>query len=251
MAMTPSPARTRVLLRPPATLRIPRAALEAWSGPLLVYGALSAVAVATALARGRNPIATEAWFAALASPAAIPCAAGAGAGLGTRGTPPLGGGGVGALAPRVSLVGGAALAFATVKATRFFVQTWSWARALHNDLRPAVRHSGTVTLVVLGVASAASEELFFRGLLATTFGLIVSSLAFGLLHQTRGRMRWVWAGWATVMGVLFGSLFLATGSLLGPLLAHAAINVANLRYIRDTDVEAPKPRRLGGLLGRS
>ena len=73
--MTPPSARTRVLLRPPATLRIPHAALEAWSGPLLVYGALSAVAVATALARGQNPIATEAWFAALASPAALPCAA--------------------------------------------------------------------------------------------------------------------------------------------------------------------------------
>ena len=48
----------------------------------------------------------------------------------------------------------------------------------------------------------------------------------------------------------FGSLFLATGSLIGPLLAHAAINIANLRFIRDTDVDAPAPRRLGGLLGR-
>ena len=64
---------------------------------------------------------------------------------------------------------------------------------------------------------ASSEELFFRGLLATTIGLIASSLAFGLLHQMRGRVRWVWAGWATVMGLLFGALFLATGSLLGPL----------------------------------
>jgi membrane protease YdiL (CAAX protease family) len=59
----------------------------------------------------------------------------------------------------------------------------------------------------------------------------------------------VWAIWATVMGVLFAALFLATGSLLGPILAHAAINVANLRFLRDTAVEPPKPRRLGGLLG--
>ena len=103
--------------------------------------------------------------------------------------------------------------------------------------------------MILGIASAASEELFFRGLLASTFGLILSSLAFGLLHQMRGRVRWVWAGWATVMGFLFGALFLATGSLLGPLLAHAAINVANLRFIRDTDVDPPKRRHLGGLLG--
>ena len=131
-----------------------------------------------------------------------------------------------------------------------FVKRWGWARALHADLRPAVRHAGEGTILVLGIASSASEELFFRGLLTSTFGLIASSLAFGLLHQMRGRVRWVWAGWATVMGFLFGALFLATGSLLGPLLAHAAINVANLRFFRDTDVEPPKPRRLGGLLQR-
>jgi hypothetical protein len=147
-----------------------------------------------------------------------------------------------------SIAGGLVLAAATISATRQFVRRWSWARALHADLRPGIRHASEGAIVVLGIASAASEELFFRGLLATTFGLVASSLAFGLLHQTRGRVRWVWAGWATVMGFLFGGLFLATGSLVGPLLAHAAINIANLRFIRDTDVEVPKPRRLGGIL---
>lgn len=190
----------------------------------MVYGGLSLVAVATALARGQSPIGAEAW---------LPIATGSVAGH------------------LISVAGGLVLALATIRATRHFVKRWAWARALHNDLRPTVRHSGMTTIVVLGVASAASEELFFRGLLATTFGVVASSLAFGFLHQTRGRVRWVWAGWATVMGFLFGSLFMATGSLLGPLLAHAAINVANLRFLRDTDVEAPKPRRLGGLLARS
>lgn len=223
--MTPPSARTRVLLRPSGTdigrLRISHAAVEAWTGPVVVYGGLSLVAVATALARGQSPIGAEAWL-------------------------PLPSGSM--LGHAASLAGGAVLALATVKATRDFVKRWGWARTLHNDLRPAVRYTGTTSIIILGVASAASEELFFRGLLTTTFGVIASSLAFGLLHQMRGRVRWVWAGWATVMGFLFGALFMATGSLLGPLLAHAAINVANLRFLRDTDVEAPKPRRLGGLL---
>ncbi|MEA2748401.1 MAG: protease family protein [Myxococcales bacterium] len=214
--MAPPSARTRELLRPVAPL--PRA-VGAWAGPVFVYGALSLVAVCGALSRGQSPIAAEAWL-------------------------PLGG----LLGHVVSVVAGIALAFGTIKATRHFVKRWGWARALHVDLRPAVRHAGEGTILVLGIASAASEELFFRGLLATTIGLIASSLAFGLLHQMRGRVRWVWAAWATVMGFLFGALFLATGSLLGPLLAHAVINVANLRFIRDTDVEAPKLRRLGGLL---
>ena len=187
----------------------------------MVYGALSLVAIGAALARGQSPIAAEPWL-------------------------PLGG----VLGHVASIAGGLVLALATIKATRHFVRRWGWARALHADLRPAVRHAGEGTILVLGFASAMSEELFFRGLLTTTFGVIASSLAFGLLHQMRGRVRWVWAGWATVMGFLFGSLFLATGSLIGPLLAHAAINIANLRFLRDTDVDPPKPRRLGGLLER-
>jgi uncharacterized protein len=215
--MTAPSARTRELLRPAAPL--PRAA-AAWGGPVVVYGALSVVSIGAALARGQSPIGASAWL-------------------------PLDG----PLGHLASLGGGAVLAVLTIKATRQFVRRWGWARALHSDLRPAVRHAGEGTILILGIASAASEELFFRGLLATTFGVIASSLAFGLLHQMRGRVRWVWAAWATVMGFLFGSLFLATGSLVGPLLAHAAINVANLRFIRDTDVEPPKRRYLGGLLG--
>ena len=214
--MTRPSARTRELLRPVAP--VPRV-LGAWAGPALVYGALGLVAIVAALARGQSPVGVDPWL-------------------------PLGS----VVGHVASIAGGVVLAAATIKGTRQSVRRWSWARALHADLRPGIRHAGEGAIVVLGVASAASEELFFRGLLATTFGLIASSLAFGLLHQTRGRVRWVWAGWATLMGLLFGALFLATGSLIGPLLAHAAINIANLRFIRDTDVEAPKPRRfLGGL----
>ena len=216
--MTPPSARTRELLRPVAPL--PRA-IGAWAGPVLVYGALGLVAIFAALARGQSPVGADPWL-------------------------PLGG----VLGHLASIAGGVVLAVATIKGTRQSVRRWSWARALHADLRPGIRHAGEGAVVVLGIASAVSEELFFRGLLATTFGLVASSLAFGLLHQTRGRVRWVWAGWAALMGLLFGALFLATGSLIGPLLAHAAINIANLRFLRDTDVEAPKPRRLGGILGR-
>lgn len=224
--MTAPSARTRYLLRPPAPL--PRA-VRAWSGPVVVCGALSLVAIGAALARGQSPFsvpAAETWLP-------LPDVLG------------------GVLNHGLSLAGGVVLAIVTIKATRAFVARWGWARALHADLRPAIRGAGDGTIVIMGVASALGEELLFRGLLATTVGLFASSLAFGLLHQMRGRGRWIWAGWATVMGFLFGALLLATGSLLGALVAHAAINVANLRFLRDTDVEPPKQRHLGGLLGRA
>ena len=53
-----------------------------------------------------------------------------------------------------------------------------------------------------------------------------------------------WVGvWATVMGLAFGALFQLTGSLMGPIAAHALINGVNLTYLRAHD---PGQRRLLG-----
>jgi membrane protease YdiL (CAAX protease family) len=104
-------------------------------------------------------------------------------------------------------------------------------------------------VLAIGTASAAGEELLFRGLLVPAAGVIASSLLFGALHQVRGPGRWAWMAWATVMGLLFGGVFVATGSLVGPMVAHAAINCANLRFLRDHD-PLPRARSMGGLLRR-
>src|SRR5262249_27480855 len=141
----------------------------------------------------------------------------------------------------ISLAAGGGLALATVTATRWFVKRWGWAKMLHSDLRPLVRGASSRTIVVLGAASALAEELFFRGLLAPTIGLFLSALAFGAMHRLHGRTGFIWASWAGIMGLAFGTIFLATGSLLGPIAAHAAINVMNLRFLRDTDLEPKKP----------
>jgi hypothetical protein len=113
-----------------------------------------------------------------------------------------------------------------------------------------VHRAGDGWLLAIAVASAAGEELLFRGLMVPIFGVLVSALVFGGLHQIRGPARWGWMAWATLMGVVFGALFAATGSLAGPIAAHVAINAANLRFLRDND-PAPRPRALGGLLRRS
>jgi membrane protease YdiL (CAAX protease family) len=55
--------------------------------------------------------------------------------------------------------------------------------------------------------------------------------------------------WATAMGLLFGTVFVATGSLAGAVVAHAAINLYNSRFLRDFSLAAPV-RPLGGLLRR-
>jgi hypothetical protein len=189
---------------------------------LAIYGLLSLITLGVAFARDKSPIEAEAWLDLLPSWSRH----------------------------ILSVVAGIALAVGTIRATRVLVHRWKSAKLLHSDLRPVVRDAGDGTLLVLGVASGVAEELFFRGLLTPLIGLVLSSIAFGALHQLRGRAGVVWTIWAGIMGFLFGGLFLATGSLLGPILAHAGINVVNLRFLRDTDPEPRAPRELGGLLGR-
>jgi membrane protease YdiL (CAAX protease family) len=147
----------------------------------------------------------------------------------------------------VSLGLGLAVALVTIGVTRAVVPRAIWARALHADLRPVVHGQGDGALVLMAIASGVGEELLFRGLLTPLVGVVLSSLAFGLMHQVRGTARWAWALWATLMGLVFASLFRLTGSLAGPIAAHVIVNAVNLRYLRDED-PAPRAKALGGLL---
>jgi membrane protease YdiL (CAAX protease family) len=185
------------------------------------YGVLGATAATIAAALGYDPLACPAW-------------------LGTSGV----------AAVVSSLVLGVGVAWVTVRATRTVAARAAWARALHADLRPVVHGQGDGALLLMAVASGLAEELIFRGLLTPLLGVALSSLAFGLMHQMRGRARWAWTLWATLMGFVFASLFCLTGSLVGPIAAHVIVNAVNLRYLRDIDPAAPSTSALGGLLSR-
>jgi membrane protease YdiL (CAAX protease family) len=185
------------------------------------YAAVGVLAASVSFLLGRNPIACDGW-------------------LGSHGWASV----------LLSLGLGMVLGSTTIAVTPPMVRRWRWARALHLALRPAAHGAGNVTLLVVAVASATGEELLFRGLLVPLAGVVASSVAFGLMHQISGRARWGWMVWATVMGFLFGEIFAMTGSLVGPLIAHAAINHSNLRFLRDNDPAPPRKRPLGGLLRR-
>jgi len=131
--------------------------------------------------------------------------------------------------------------------TRYSVPRFAWARDLHRELRPLTHGLSGLGIVALAVTSSLGEELLFRGLLQPWLGLWLSALLFGVLHQRAGPSRWIWAGWAAVVGLVLGAIFALTGSLAGPLAAHALVNGLNLSYLKNHD---PEPRRgLGGLLG--
>jgi hypothetical protein len=135
----------------------------------------------------------------------------------------------------LSAVMGLAVAVLLIALTRVTVRRYAWAQQLHIDLRPAARDLGAGQILLVAGLSSLGEELLFRGLLVPTIGVWLSAVAFGLAHQMKGPSRWVWAGWATAVGLMLGAIFAATGSLVGPLLAHALVNAANLTYLRDHD----------------
>jgi hypothetical protein len=187
---------------------------------ITAYAAVGAFAIATSVLLGSDPMTCDGW-------------------LGARG----------AASFLLSLGLGVPLGALTIFSTRIVVRRAPWAHALHAALRPAVHSADDVTVLAVAAASSAGEELLFRGLLVPIVGVFLSSVLFGAVHQVRGPARWAWMAWATLMGFLIASVFAATGSLAGPLVAHAAINHSNLRFLRDHD-PAPRRRPLGGLLRR-
>jgi membrane protease YdiL (CAAX protease family) len=132
---------------------------------------------------------------------------------------------------------GIATAAIVVVSTRFTVGRFAWAQRLHAELRPVAQDLTVGQIFLLAGLSSLGEEILFRGLLTPALGVIVSAVLFGVLHQVRGPSRWVWMGWATAVGLVLGVIFAATGSLVGPLLAHAVVNAVNLGYLRDHDPE--------------
>ena len=143
----------------------------------------------------------------------------------------------GALTPSADMLGigiGAGLLLATTLP----LVTAPWARrvlllrglkrawdALESGLGPGLRIR---EVLVLAVCSGISEEIFFRGVLMHDVGIVASSVLFGLLHP----LGIAYVLWATAAGAGFGMLYLATGSLVAPALAHGTYNLIALGYLR-------------------
>ncbi len=156
----------------------------------------------------------------------------------------------GAVRESFSALLGLAVGAAVVVITRIFVRRFAFAARLHTDLRVLSHGMTSREIVMLSLTSSFGEELLFRGLLQPELGVMAQAVLFGLLHQMGGRSRWIWVGWATLMGLVLGAMAQLTGSLVGPLVAHALVNGLNLVFLRNHDAE-PKPHRLGGLLNSS
>ena len=118
-----------------------------------------------------------------------------------------------------------------VFASRLAVHRLDWARALHRDLRGLLGPLPDGEILVLAVASALGEEIFFRGALMPVVGLVWSSLVFALLHIGPKMHFLPWTLSSFVAGIVFGQVTLWSGDLTGAVIAHFTVNFLNLRHI--------------------
>lgn len=138
-----------------------------------------------------------------------------------------------------AVVIGLAVGAGTVAVTRWIARSSRWGRALTVELQRGLAGLDRRAVPWLALSSALGEELLFRGAVqaslvdhgGTAQGLLLTALLFGGLHVPWNKRLLPWTIMAFVMGLVFGLLYLGTGELLAPLVAHATINDANLRYL--------------------
>lgn len=103
-----------------------------------------------------------------------------------------------------------------------------WGEELAHAMGAALGSISTPNAVLLALASGLAEEMLFRGALQPRVGLVVASLIFGCVHFVPRRVFLPWTFFAVLVGGLFGWLFLWTGNLVAPVVAHILINAINL-----------------------
>jgi membrane protease YdiL (CAAX protease family) len=105
-------------------------------------------------------------------------------------------------------------------------------RRLYRELLfPLFRASTPIEILVISALAGIGEEVLFRGAMQPEWGLIVTSLVFGLFH-VGGRLTLTLGIWAACTGALLGWLAIATGGLLAPIVAHIAYDALALSYLR-------------------
>ena len=123
---------------------------------------------------------------------------------------------------------GIGIGLAVVAVSDWLTSRTHWGEHLSRRLAEAVGPLSLPQCFVLALASGIGEEFFFRGALQPVVGLGWASFLFGLMHLGPDRAWLPWTGFAMVMGMGLGGLYILTGGIWAPLVAHVVINGVNL-----------------------
>lgn len=128
---------------------------------------------------------------------------------------------------------GAAFALLVVFLSRVAAHRFEWARVLEREFLGLLGPLTGGEIVLVAAASSVGEELLFRGALLPALGPWLSSALFALPHIGPGVRFLPWTASSFVVGLAFAALFLHTGDLAAPVVAHFLINLLNLRHITE------------------
>lgn len=117
--------------------------------------------------------------------------------------------------------------------------TFRDARGLERIIRETMGPLSSSEVMTLAVLSGFAEELFFRGAVQSSFGIVPATILFALLHLGPGREFRLWTVFALVAGGVLGALMMWRGNLLAPVTAHVAINLFGLERLQRPRLEPP------------
>lgn len=126
---------------------------------------------------------------------------------------------------------GVGFALLVVYLSRLAARRFEWARVLEREFFGLLGPLTDGEVLLVASASAVGEELLFRGALVPALGPWLSSVLFALPHIGPGKRFLPWTASSFVVGLAFSGLYLATGDLAAPVVAHFVINWLNLRHI--------------------
>lgn len=103
---------------------------------------------------------------------------------------------------------------------------------IQTTLAPIFAEVNPIDILLIALASGFCEEVFFRGVLQTQFGLPIASIVFGLFHLTGNKKHMFYVVWAMLAGALLGWMLMIFNSLWVPICAHVINNFVSISMVR-------------------
>ncbi|MDD3012179.1 MAG: type II CAAX endopeptidase family protein [Candidatus Gastranaerophilales bacterium] len=124
-----------------------------------------------------------------------------------------------------------AVNFMVINVFSKYIPFFRYLKEAYNEIAPIAANITFSGAFIIAVFSGFAEEFFFRGILQAQFGIIISSIIFGIFHI--GNKKTVWYGiYAVLVGLYLGWLYHITENLLVTIIVHCVNNFLALFYMR-------------------
>lgn len=128
--------------------------------------------------------------------------------------------------------------------SRLFPASFRVTEVLHSQIGMLMRSEGVRhhQALLLALASGVGEEVFFRGALQNALwggwlGVLLQAVVFTALHPVPDRRAWAYPLFIFCGGLMFGTAYLLTGSLVPGMLAHYLHNARGFYQLLEQKAE--------------